>query len=334
MRGPEFLAKTESSIPPEFHAPQPTRHPTFTVFDYAVTTSADGAFSLSLIELQGGPSINALALLFDDFYRRHLPIPAGQTAYPPGVDRHSAETLFARTVLGDHRPENVVLTEIAPEQQGGYIDQLATCRLLGIPLFVPIDEVRQRGRKLFYLRDGNEIPIHRLYNRCVPEDIAERGATLEFAFTDDLDVEWADHPDWFYRISKVAMPLLGSPYVPETRRLSDFADGGPTDLDHWILKPTFGHSSQGVIIHPTPADLAAIRDSEDTLLQRRIEFATAFQTPAGPRKIEARVMLLSPDHDESPTVVSIKPRVFAGDMSNEVRGSDSWVGSTITYFPE
>jgi hypothetical protein len=38
---------------------------------------------------------------------------------------------------------------------------------------------------------------------------------------EELDVEWAPHPNWFYRISKYTLPFIKHAYVPETNFLSD-----------------------------------------------------------------------------------------------------------------
>lgn len=330
MRGSDFLKKTESAIPDRFRTPNETPHPGFMILDFAVIEK-DGGFGLGLIELQGAPSVNALALLFDDFYRKHLPIPAGQTAYPPGMSRERSEELLRKVILGKHAPENVVLTEIVPEKQGGFIDQVATCKMLGIAE-VPIDELKKKGNKLYYERDGVDVPIHRLYNRCVLEEIDERGAELNFSFQDDLDLEWADHPNWFYRISKFTMPMLDSPYVPPCRVLSEM-EAIPDDLENYIMKPLWDKGGHGVNVNPTRADVEAVTDPSNMILQKKIAFATAFHSPDGPRKIEPRVMLLWPDDAEQPEIVSIKPRVFAGNLSNEHPGDVPWVGATITYFP-
>ena len=42
---------------------------------------------------------------------------------------------------------------------------------------------------------------------------------MAFDFRDDLDVEWAGHPNWFFRLSKFSLPYLHHPAVPRTRFL-------------------------------------------------------------------------------------------------------------------
>ena len=82
----------------------------------------------------------------------------------------------------------------------------------------------KEGRKLFYVKDGKKIEVKRIYNRVIFDDLAttikevqEKGKIL----FEDLDVEWAPHPNWFYRISKFTLPFIKNPYVPETNFLSD-----------------------------------------------------------------------------------------------------------------
>ena len=37
---------------------------------------------------------------------------------------------------------------------------------------------------------------------------------MPFDWSDDLDVEWAGHPNWFFRLSKFSLPYLRHPAVP------------------------------------------------------------------------------------------------------------------------
>ena len=41
------------------------------------------------------------------------------------------------------------------------------------------------------------------------------------AWTDDLDVEWAGHPNYYFRISKFSIPWLRHPWVPRTQFLHE-----------------------------------------------------------------------------------------------------------------
>jgi hypothetical protein len=40
---------------------------------------------------------------------------------------------------------------------------------------------------------------------------------MPFDFRDDLEVEWAGHPNWFFRLSKFSLPYLHHPAVAARR---------------------------------------------------------------------------------------------------------------------
>ena len=104
-------------------------------------------------------------------------------------------------MLGEFLPENVVLLEIEPDQQKTRIDFAATHALLGVrPICVT--KIVKRGRKLFYFSGGRDVPIHRIFNRVIFDELLRKKPAMRFSFADDLDVQWAGHPNWYFRISK------------------------------------------------------------------------------------------------------------------------------------
>jgi len=46
------------------------------------------------------------------------------------------------------------------------------------------------------------------------DELERKGIELPFDFRDDLNVEWAGHPNWYFRISKYSIPYLKHPSVP------------------------------------------------------------------------------------------------------------------------
>ena len=139
--------------------------------------------------------------------------------------------------------------DLDPKQQGTYPDFAATEKLFGVAPVCPLD-VRLRGRELWYERDGKKTRILRVYNRLIVDELVEKKVELPFRFTEELDVEWAGHPNWFFRWSKHALPGLTHPLVPEARLLSDF-DRLPDDLERWVMKPLFSFSGSGVKVDVT-----------------------------------------------------------------------------------
>ena len=129
-----------------------------------------------------------------------------------------------------------------------------------------------------------------------------RGSTLPFDYRDELEVEWAGHPNWYFRISKFSLPHLDHPTVPAAVFLDDwFAGEGrerlPRDRENWVFKPLYSLCGQGIQFAPSDADLAAIPEAErhDYLLQERVHFEPVIATPEGMTQAEIRILYVWPD---------------------------------------
>lgn len=327
---PEFMAYSEAAIPADERAPAETPHPSFVLLDFAVAADADGSPTPQMIELQAFPSLFGFTCMLDLAYRENLPIPEDHTSFFNGWSFGKTVEHLRRTIVGSFDPENVVLVEVTPDKQKTAIDFRATEKLLGIRT-VGIAEIRKRGRKLFYHFDGTEIPIHRLYDRCLVEDIERAGVTPEWSLRDDLDVTWATHPNWRYRISKHSMPFLNSPYVPESRLLSDYTEL-PDDLENYILKPLEDWGGHGVDLHLTREHIEQCKNPEETMLERRVTYTPFFHPPAGDTKVEIRVMTAWPDDDPEPRLVNLLTRIFRAEISNVSANNMPWAGGSISYF--
>ena len=55
------------------------------------------------------------------------------------------------------------------------------------------------------------------------------------------------------------------------------------------LKPLFSFAGQGVVIDVTQEDIAAVKDPENWILQRKVKYADVIETPDGPAKAEIRI---------------------------------------------
>ncbi len=236
-------------------------------------------------------------------------------------------------ILGGLPAENVVLLDLDPPGQGTYPDFAATERLFGIRAVCPTD-LEKRGRELWYERDGKRTRILRVYNRLIVDEIVEKKVELPFRFTDELDVQWAGHPNWFFRWSKHALPGLRHPLVPEARLLSDF-EPVPDDLERWVLKPLFSFSGSGVKVDVTAADLAAVPDEAraSTLLMRKVDYAPVIEAADGGRsRVEVRVMFVW--RNGRPLPVTSLARLSQGRMMGVKFNRDkTWVGSTSCLWP-
>jgi len=158
--------------------------------------------------------------------------------------------------------------------------------------------------------------------------------TLDFNLTEDVDVEWAGHPNWFFRISKYTMPMIKSEYIPECRFLSEY-NSYPDDLENYVLKPLFSFSGSGVIFHLKKDDLDSIseRERENYLLQRKVNYEPVLQTPDGNVKIEIRLLFMWEDRQPRPTLVTNLARLSRGEMIGVKFNKDkTWVGGSICFF--
>jgi len=307
VENPDYRKRSDASIPPAFRVPNEAPRPMFVQVDFGLARDAAGQLQPKLVELQAFPSLYAfqavLARAYIEVYgldpNLHPSEPkAGSPGTPSlryflsGLDADAFERTMREAIVAGHDPANVVLMEIYPEKQKTRPDFVLTEKLLGIRT-VCITKIRKQGRKLYYEESGRQIPIERIYNRAIVDELERKGVALPFDFRDDLDVEWAGHPNWYFRISKYSIPYLKHPTVPRTWFLDEMPDV-PADLENFVLKPLYSFAGLGVIIPPTRADLEAIpRDKlGDYILQERVAFEPVVETPYGMTKAELRIMYI------------------------------------------
>ena len=279
---PAFRAHAQSAIPAGLTVPKETEFPHFLAVDFALCRDASGKVVPQLIELQGFPTVACWQALLARTYRKYFPeIPADFTPYFGGLDEASYLDALRAAMLGDCQPENTVLLEITPEAQKTRVDFACTHALLNIrPMCVT--KVIKRGRELFYPSGGREVRINRIFNRVIFDELLRKKPPMKFSFFDDLDVQWAGHPNWYFRISKHTLPFLKSPYVPDCRFVSELGGDIPADLDNYVCKPLYSFAGLGVDIAPTREKIAAIEKPAEWLLQRKVTYAPMMETPDGP----------------------------------------------------
>jgi len=329
---PSYLAASEDAIPPRFRVPREDPHPLFAAVDFGIERAPDGTLRPRLIELQGFPTLYAYQPVLCQEYGAVYDIPEGLTQYPPGMDAGGYELLLRTAILGRCPPENVILLEIDPLQQKTLPDFLLTSKLCGIAV-VNIRDVVRRGRKLYYKKGGTLVPVDRIYNRVIPEDLEKSGARLVFGLKDDIEVEWAGHPNWFFRMSKFSLPFIHHPTLPETMFLSDLSAPLMTP-EEWVLKPLFSFAGTGVKIAPGDSDIEAItgRRRRDFIVQRKVTYAGAVETPAGPTKAEVRILYV---WMEKPLPVLNLVRMGRGAMMGvDFNRNLDWVGGSAGFWPE
>ncbi len=332
LRTPAYLELSNRAIPQAFNAPNEGGHPTFIQVDFAVTRDEGGELSPKLIELQGCASLYAYQLVLAQMFQRHYRL-NGLKYLCGELTEESYLSLFRRSVLGPYSPRQVILMEIEPERQKTRPDFLLTEKLLGVPT-VAITNVKKRDSRLYYYHEGRELEVRRIYNRVIVDELIRKGVLYQFDFRDELDVEWAGHPNWFFRISKFSIPFLKHPTVPRASFLSQL-ECDPECLDQYVLKPLFSFAGTGVKVNVTHADLEAIAEREraNYLLQEKIVYAPVITTHDEPSKVEIRLMFFWPDEDAEPTLALTLARLSKGEMSGvDFNKNKTWVGSSVCFW--
>ncbi|HEY6291590.1 MAG TPA: hypothetical protein VI455_08525 [Terriglobia bacterium] len=328
---PDYRRRSESAIPAEFRMPGATEHPIFVQVDFGLVRGPGGEIEPRLVEIQGFPSLYAYQVAMAEQYRGSYGLDSSLRFLPPGLDVEAYYGLLRRAILGDHDPENVVLLEIDPFEQKTLPDFLLIAEITGIKI-VNAFEVIVKDRRLFYEAEGRQVPIHRIYNRVIFDELARKGKSLPFRLTDELEVEWADHPSWFFLISKLSIPFLRHPAVPPTWFLSE-VDPLPDDLQRYVLKPLYSFAGLGVVIGPAREQLTAIpaEKRSEYILQERMEFEPLIETPCGPTKVEVRVMFLWLDELLHGALLL---RMGRGQMMGvDYNRNMDWVGSSAGFYP-
>jgi hypothetical protein len=330
---PTYRAESDRVIPPEFHVPDEAPHPLFVQADFGIVKGDSGEWEPRLVEIQGFPSLYAFQPVLAAEYRRAYGLDESLHAYLGRLTETQYNTLLRRAIVGNHDAENVVLLEIDPWHQKTLCDFLATERMLGVHP-VCITKVIREGNRLFYDRDGKRIPIYRIYNRAIVDELQRRDAKLPFEFRDPLQVEWAGHPNWFFRLSKFSIPFFNHYSVPRTWFL-DAVTELPLPAEKLVLKPLFSFAGLGVVVGPTAEQIASIPADRrhDYILQERMDFAPVIETPAGTAKAEVRIMYLW--LDEQPLAVNTIIRTGRGKMMgvDQNKGLE-WVGASAGFYPD
>jgi hypothetical protein len=324
----EYLKVAGRAVPHHLAVPGEEGHTVFLQVDFALVRGEDGNLTPRLIELQGFPSLYGFQWVLEKAFRSNFPaIPENFTPLFSGLDAETYPAVLREVIVGDCDPENVVLLEIEPERQKTRIDFCVTEQLLGIKT-VCATKVIERGGRLFYPEGGREVPIHRVYNRVIFDEVERKGLDLSHVFRRELDVTWVGHPNWYLKISKFSLPFINSRWCPPAWFVSDLEEL-PEDLENYVLKPLYSFAGLGVEIGPSPERLRSLPDPEDFILQCKVDYAAAVETPDEPAKAEIRMMFLWQDR---PRLVNNLVRMSKGRMMGVDFNKDrTWIGASLAY---
>jgi hypothetical protein len=325
---PKTIDEMKRAIPDRWNVPRMDALPNLTQVDFAVVEE-NGALVPKLIELQGFPSLTALQVIQRDVWNDALQTMRGLdldwSCWFSGLDRNGFLDFARRTIAGNHDPREVVLLDIDPPAQKTAVDFAATKLLFGVDAVDPRSLVK-RGRKLF--RDDGT-PVKRIYNRVVFDELIRKNIQTPFDYREELDVEWAGHPNWYFRMSKFSLPFLKHESVPKTWFLSDVKEL-PADRENYVLKPLYSFAGAGIVFGPTDEQINAIPHSQRSLyiLQERVTFERTIETPHGPTQPEIRMMYVW--LNELKPVMSLirmgRGKMMGVDHNRELE----WVGSSAS----
>lgn len=352
----EYLAGARRAIPAGYDVAGQTAHPHFLTADFALIRTRSGELAPRLVEIQAFPSVFAYQAVLCHAYREVFGLPQSLSVFLGRLSEQGYWELLCRTIVGNHAPESVVLTEVDPLQQKTYPDFDLTRKRLGIAV-VDISSLEPDGNRLFYRNaTGRRIPIHRIYNRAIADELISRKIKLPFDLSHPWKVEWAGHPNWYFLISKYSIPFLSRygrfPEVPPACFLDEFLSGpgqeflrsrgvdlpptstGNPEYHNLLLKPLFSFAGKGIEFSPSRERLEAIAPEErkSYILQQRMYFEPTIETPFGPTQAEIRILYLWPDGGDLTPAISLV-RLGRGKMMGvDHNKNQEWVGGSAAFY--
>ena len=324
LSNPDYQRDSQEAIPAAYRVPGEDPVPLFVQADFGLDENLDP----KLVEIQGFPSLYAYQPVVAGAYRQAYGIDSALESFPASLTTDEYYGLLKQAIVGAHDPETVVLAEIDPAHQKTRHDFLITEQMLGVRA-VDVQCVHKQGNRLYYQRDGRLTPIHRIYNRVIVDELERRQIRIPFDYRDGLEVEWAGHPNWFFRLSKFSLPYLDHPAAPCTRFLDRVSQvEHPEDL---VLKPLYSFAGTGVVVGPTAEQVRAIPEHarHDYILQQRVNFRPVIDTPAGATKIEVRIMYLWLDQLRPVNIIIRMGR--GAQMGVDHNKGMEWVGASAAF---
>ena len=336
---PGILAELKKAIPPEYDVPGMDALPNCVQVDFALVEGPNGLEG-KVIELQAFPSLYAMETFFAQAWSEQLNTIAGlQGDWTCYVDQTRAQAvkLMRDTIVADADPLETVLVDYQPQHQKTLPDFVATEKLFGVES-ICVTELIVSGNKLFRMRAGKKIPVRRIYNRMVFDELQVKNVAVPFHWNDPLDVTWCSHPNWYWAWSKFSLPYLHHSAVPRSRFLNTLGPGDAEgDLSGYVLKPLFSFAGSGVVVDVTRDDLDRVPADQrhGWVLQEKVEYAQALTTPEGAGvKAEVRMMLLRPPGGAELIPVLPLVRMSRGKMIGVDHNKGlSWVGGSVALWP-
>nr|WP_199162459.1 hypothetical protein [Elizabethkingia sp. ASV34] len=318
------------AIPSQSLVPGDDSHYHFLAIDFGICRNESGELEPQLIELQAFPSLFGFQRQYEEDLRSVYPF---LDTFKRRIPLDDYIEKLKNIIIGNENPENAILLEIFPEQQKTAVDFGVTENFLGIKT-ICLTKLIKEDRQLFYEDNGRKIKINRIYNRVIFDELDNiPDLKTDFHFTDNVDVTWVTHPNWFFKVSKFILPKLSHAYVPK----SYFLNEAPDDLDYsqYVLKPLFSFAGSGVNIHPKQEDIDSISDKENYILQRKVNYAPIFEDINGEfSKAEIRLLFGKAEGSNKLEFLVNLVRMTKAEMVNvNFNKKDAiWIGSTMAFF--
>ena len=336
---PSFAAKTSLAIPQGIDVPGETTLPECVVIDFAIAEGPGGTCQPQLIELQGFPSLFAFELLQAQALEKVYHLPKNFSPFLNGYTQASYLDFFKSMVLGE-QAKHTILLEIKPYEQKTRPDLMLTEAWLNVPI-VCLSQIYLKDKSLYYQKDGIEYKIERIYNRVVYDELMQQAPVFiqQFQLLEQAEnIEWVNHPNHFFRISKYILPLFNHPLIPEAYLLADWKNNQidtALNLAEYICKPLFSFGGQGVMLDPTIDSIHAINDPENWILQKKVTYAAVIETPSGPSKAEIRLFYFWDKQLGRYVATNNLTRISKGPMIGvSFNNTATWIGGSISYFEE
>lgn len=322
----------QKAVPDHCRVPGDTTKPHFLAIDFGICKNNKDEIEPQLIELQGFPSLFAFQEACEETVIEVFPFCKDLKTSMPKTEYID---YLREVIVGDENPENVILLEIYPEKQKTKVDFALTEKYLGIKT-VCLTKIKKEGKKLFYENEGKLVPVNRIYNRVIFDELENLPDVKPgFDFRDETDAVWVTHPNWFFKISKFILPKLKHHYIPKSYFLNDF----PQDekLEEYVLKPLFSFAGSGINLNPTEQDIDRISDKEHFIMQRKVSYEPLFKDINGEfSKAEIRMLYLWKENEEHPMLMDNIVRMTKVEMANvDFNKKDAiWIGSSMAFFVE
>jgi hypothetical protein len=332
---PEILEYSVKAIPPQFYVPGEMGNPTFLAIDFAISADSSGNPFPQLIEFQGFPSLYAFQSQLKKVYAQFFTFPDTYTQFFNGLDETQYIAFLKRTILGSFTPQEVILLEIDPWKQATSIDFAITKSLIGIET-VDIQDLILENNALYYLHHGKKQRVKRIYNRLIFDElITRKDLKLSFHMTESVQVEWVNHPNWYFRFSKFLMPRLSGAHIPSSYFLNELTKW-PKDLENYVLKPLFSFSGSGVVYNVEAEYLEDLPNKENYLLQQKVSYlpiVESIDSMAAKVKAEVRLLYIWDPEVGRHKLFTNLCRLSQGEMIGVKFNKDkTWVGGSIALF--